>query len=83
MAKDKLIDSRVSVKQCSLAVEALYSHELKKKQEQQENELLGPKEIYIWLVVAVKKMYPERKVKPFSMCVNWYSMSHNSVLMDG
>ena len=67
--KDELIDSRVSVLQCKRAVQALHTHESKKAEEQHANDMLGPKEQAIWLVVAVKKMYPERKLKPFRMCV--------------
>jgi ribosome biogenesis protein UTP30 len=49
-------------------VQALHAHESKKSEEQHANDLLGPKEQAVWLVVAVKKMYPERKLKPFRMC---------------
>jgi len=71
MSKGELIDSRVSVHQCKLAIKALHNHEVK-TQAQQDNELL-PTEQLVWLVVSVKKMYPERKIKPFRMCVTCYS----------
>ena len=70
MAKDELIDSRVSVCQCKSAVEALHNHQTKEEEKRQENELLPKKEQHIWLVLAVRKIYPEHKLKPFKMCVS-------------
>lgn len=67
--KDELIDERVSLKQCKLAVEALHAHEFKKEQELQESELLPGKEPNIWLNVTVKKMPSGHKMKPAKMCV--------------
>ncbi|EGN91706.1 hypothetical protein SERLA73DRAFT_192115 [Serpula lacrymans var. lacrymans S7.3] len=64
MAKSELIDSHVSVKQCKLAIDALHTHALKKQKEKEETELLTGKEQNIWLQVAVKKMHPEKKIKP-------------------
>lgn len=67
--KDVLIDSHVSLRQCKLAVEALHSHSAKKEQKAAETELLPGKEQHLWLQVAVKKMQPEKKIKPFKMWV--------------
>lgn len=69
--EDVLIDSRVSTAQCKLAVDALLKHALAHQAAKEQNELLPDRtEQYIWLVVAVKKMFPERKLKPFKMCVH-------------
>jgi len=65
--KDTLIDSHVSLRQCTLAVEALSAYSAKKEQKAAESELLPGKEQYVWLQVAVKKMQPEHKLKPFKM----------------
>ncbi|KAL5632670.1 hypothetical protein ACGC1H_005575 [Rhizoctonia solani] len=63
----KLIDSHVSTKQAKLAIDALLKHNEKHQAEKEESELLGAKEEVIWLNVAVKKAYPEKKLKPFSI----------------
>ncbi|CAE6442638.1 unnamed protein product [Rhizoctonia solani] len=63
----KLIDSHVSTKQAKLAIDALLKHHEKHQAEKEESELLGAKEEVIWLNVAVKKAYPEKKLKPFSI----------------
>jgi ribosome biogenesis protein UTP30 len=68
-SKDTLIDSRVSLRQCKRAVEALHAYTLKKEQKAAETELLPGKEQHVWLQVAVKQMHPEKKLKPFKMCV--------------
>jgi hypothetical protein len=69
--EDILIDSKVSTAQCKLAVDALLKHALAHQAAKEQNELLPDRtEQYIWLVVAVKKMFPERKLKPFKMCVH-------------
>jgi ribosome biogenesis protein UTP30 len=70
MIKDKsneLIDSHVSTKQCKKAINALHSHALKIQAENEEKELLGEKEQNIWLTIGVKKVYPEKKLKPHKM----------------
>ena len=69
-AKTVLIDSHVSLRQCKLAVDALHAHLLKKEQTAAETELLPGKEQHIWLQVAVKKMQPEKKLKPSKMWVS-------------
>jgi ribosome biogenesis protein UTP30 len=66
MAEEKL-DSHVSVEQVLLAINALQKHTLKVQKEKDEGELLPGKEQNIWLVVGVKKIYPEGKLKPFKM----------------
>ncbi|VDB90263.1 unnamed protein product [Peniophora sp. CBMAI 1063] len=68
MAGD-LIDDHVSVAQCKKAVDALLAHASKKQAEQDESSLLGGKEQHVWLQVAVKKMHPEHKLKPFKIPV--------------
>ncbi|KIM42968.1 hypothetical protein M413DRAFT_443788 [Hebeloma cylindrosporum] len=64
MAKDELIDSRVSLTQVRKAVEALHSHELKKKEKYEEGQLLPAKEQNLWLNVTVKAIPSGHKVKP-------------------
>ncbi|KAG6919609.1 hypothetical protein DXG01_003473 [Tephrocybe rancida] len=60
----ELIDERVSVKQCKLAVKALHTHETKKQEKLQETELLPGKEPNLWLNVTVKKIPSGHKFKP-------------------
>jgi len=67
MSKDELIDSRVSQSQIRKAVEALHSHELKKKEKFEENQILPAKEQNIWLNVTVKQVASTHKVKPLKM----------------
>lgn len=62
-----LIDSRVSAKQCQRALDALLKHARASEKKREENELLPGKEQHVWLVLAVKQMYPEKKLKPFKM----------------
>ncbi|KAF8904054.1 ribosomal protein L1p/L10e family-domain-containing protein [Gymnopilus junonius] len=64
MAKGILIDSHVSLKQCKKAVEALHTHELKKKEKFEENQLLPAKEQNVWLNVTVKTIPPGHRLKP-------------------
>ncbi|KAF4577419.1 hypothetical protein EYR40_009224 [Pleurotus pulmonarius] len=64
MAKDELIDSHVSLLQCTRAVDALVAHESKIEEARNENELLPGKEQNVWLIVTVKKMAPSHKIKP-------------------
>ena len=69
--EDVLIDSKVSATQCKLAVDALLNHALAHQAAKEQNELLPDRtEQYVWLVVSVKKMFPERKLKPFKMYVH-------------
>jgi ribosome biogenesis protein UTP30 len=68
VADQRLIDERVSYKQCKLAMEALHAHESKKQQELEEAELLPGKEPNVWLNVTVKKMPSGFKIKPAKMC---------------
>ena len=75
MAKDELIDSKVSLKQCRLAVEALHSHESKRLEKLQETELLPGKEQNIWLNVTVKKIPSGHKFKPVKMYAQTYTVS--------
>ncbi|KAG2065748.1 ribosomal protein L1 [Suillus decipiens] len=67
MAKTELIDSHISVKQCTRAVHALHAYASKKQKEQEEKELLPSNEQYVWLQVTVKRMHPEHKIKPFKI----------------
>jgi ribosome biogenesis protein UTP30 len=68
MAVDELIDGHVSSAQCKRAVDALLKHALEVEKENEEKELLSGKEQHIWLVLGVKHMHPEKKLKPFRMC---------------
>ncbi|QRW20158.1 ribosomal protein L1p/L10e family [Rhizoctonia solani] len=63
----KLIDSHVSTKQAKLAIDALLKYNEKRQAEKEESELLGAREEVVWLNVGVKKAYPEKKLKPFSI----------------
>jgi hypothetical protein len=67
--KSELIDEHVSLSQCKKAVDALLKHALQHQSEREETELFPGKEQHIWLQVTVKKMHPERKLKPHKMCV--------------
>jgi len=70
-SEDVLIDSRVSTAQSKRAVDALLKHALAHQAAKEQNELLPDRtEQYVWLVVSVKKMFPERKLKPFKMYVH-------------
>ncbi|EPQ54787.1 ribosomal protein L1, partial [Gloeophyllum trabeum ATCC 11539] len=64
MSNTELIDGHVSSLQCKKAVNALLGHALQIQKKKEENELLPGKEQHVWLVVAVKKMQPEKKLKP-------------------
>jgi ribosome biogenesis protein UTP30 len=70
MSKDDLIDAHVSLKQCRQAVEALHSHELKKKEKLEETQLLPGKDQHVWLNVTVKQIPTHRKLKPLKMYVS-------------
>lgn len=67
MAVTELIDEHVSTKQCDLAVNALLKHAQKAQEKMQDSELLGGREQHVWLVVTVKKMQQEKKLKPRRM----------------
>jgi ribosome biogenesis protein UTP30 len=69
MSKDDLIDAHVSLKQCRQAVEALHSHELKKKEKFEETQLLPGKDQHVWLNVTVKQIPASHKLKPLKMYV--------------
>ncbi|KAI0917548.1 hypothetical protein AcW1_007276 [Taiwanofungus camphoratus] len=64
MSKGELIDNHVSSQQCKVAVNALLNHVLKIQEKKSETELLPGKEQHVWLVMTVKQMYPEKKLKP-------------------
>ncbi|KAG5222577.1 ribosomal protein L1p/L10e family-domain-containing protein [Salix suchowensis] len=55
MAQDELIDSHVSLVQCTRAVDALVAHESKAEEARNENELLPGKEQNVWLVVTINQ----------------------------
>jgi hypothetical protein len=69
MTAADLIDGHVSSAQCSKAIDALLKHGLAHQEKLAENELLPGAEPHVWLVLAVKQMQPEKKLKPFKMCV--------------
>jgi len=66
---EELIDDHVSLSQCWKAVEALHTHETKKKEIFEENEILPAKEEHVWLNVAVKTISTAHKLKPHKMYV--------------
>ena len=68
-SSNTLIDSHVSTEQLKRAVNALLSHALKIYQKKQDTELLPAKEESVWLVVAVKTIRREKKLKPRRMYV--------------
>lgn len=72
MAKDELIDAHVSISQCKKAATALLTHAKKVAEKKAESELLPGKEENVWLVLSVKKVSPEKKLKPFRMYVRYY-----------
>jgi hypothetical protein len=65
----ELIDDHVSPVQCARAVKALLKHAHAAENKRAESELLPGAEQHVWLVLAVKQMHPEKKLKPFRMCV--------------
>jgi len=69
MAKDELLDSRVSVAQCKKTIDTIHQYASKKAAKAAETELLGPKEEYIWLTIALKKAPATSSFKPIKMCV--------------
>jgi ribosome biogenesis protein UTP30 len=66
-----LIDDHVSTAQCTKAVDALLKHTTAHQDKVAENELLPGAEPLVWLVLAVKKMTPEKKLKPFKMYISY------------
>jgi ribosome biogenesis protein UTP30 len=64
-----LIDGHVSAAQCTKAIDALLKHGQAHQEKLAEHELLPGSEPHVWLVLAVKRMQPEKKLKPFKMCV--------------
>jgi len=82
MAKGELIDSHVSLAQCKKAVEALHSHELKKKEKFEETQLLPGKEQHIWLNVTVKTIPSGHRLKPVKMCVEHRYIIKVSLLIE-
>ncbi len=67
ISPDELVGDHVSLAQCKKAVVALRDYALKVAKEKEETELISGKEENIWLVLAVKKTQPEKKLKPFKM----------------
>lgn len=64
MSPDELIDERVSLKQCRIAVDALHSYESKRQEKLQEEELITGKEPNVWLNITVKRIPPGHRMKP-------------------
>ncbi|PSR71672.1 hypothetical protein PHLCEN_2v12446 [Hermanssonia centrifuga] len=71
MSKTELVDEHVSAQQCKLAVDALLQHEVKRQEKKQQTELLPGKEQNVWLVVTVKQMHPEKKLKPHRIPIKY------------
>jgi hypothetical protein len=68
MAVADTIDGHVSTAQCAKAIDALLKHGHAHQEKLAEHELLPGSEPHVWLVLAVKRMQPEKKLKPFKMC---------------
>lgn len=64
-----LIDGHVSSQAAERAASALSSYISKLRDQANEDELLGAKEDFVWLVVSVKRMSPEKNMKPHRMSV--------------
>ncbi|KAF9522582.1 ribosomal protein L1p/L10e family-domain-containing protein [Crepidotus variabilis] len=64
MPKNELIAEHVSLKQIKKAVDALHTHESKKKEKFEENQILPAKEQFVWLNVTVKTIDAGRTLKP-------------------
>lgn len=62
-----LIDSRVSIDQCTRAIAALHQHQQKHDAVSAEKDLLPGKEPAVWLNIAVKKIPAQRKLMPIRM----------------
>lgn len=62
-----LVDEHVSVQQCKRAVDALLTHATKFEEDKAESQLLSGKEQNVWLVVNIKLMQAEKKIKPARM----------------
>lgn len=70
-AAPELIDEHVSLKQAQLAVDALLKHVKKVQEEKAKTELVLGREQHVWLGLTVKQMQPEKKLKPFKMCMKY------------
>jgi hypothetical protein len=66
----ELIDSHVSTSQCAKAIDALLKHATKVARRKEEHELLPGREENVWLVLSVKKVTPEKKLKAHKMYCN-------------
>jgi len=64
-----LIDDHVSVEQCQKAVTALLKHARANKEKDDEASLLPGKDQQVWLVTTVKRMNPNKNLKPQRMYV--------------
>ncbi|KAJ3979997.1 ribosomal protein L1p/L10e family-domain-containing protein [Lentinula detonsa] len=69
MAKDELIDDRVSLDQCKKAVDALFAHVTEFTAKKAETQLLPDAEQSFWLTVALKKQPQSSSLKVFSIPV--------------
>ncbi|KAF8505359.1 ribosomal protein L1/ribosomal biogenesis protein, partial [Hysterangium stoloniferum] len=59
-----LIDDHVSLEQCKKAVTALLKHVRAEQEKEDETQLLPGKEQHVWLVMTVKRMQPQKNLKP-------------------
>lgn len=64
---DTLIGEHVSSQAIERATSALCTYISKRRDQANEDELLGSREDFVWLVVSVKHMSPEKKLKPYRM----------------
>ncbi|KAJ4494596.1 ribosomal protein L1p/L10e family-domain-containing protein [Lentinula edodes] len=69
MAKDELIDDRVSLNQCKQAVDALFAHVSDAAAKKADTQLLPDAEQSFWLTVALKKQPRSSSLKVFTIPV--------------
>lgn len=77
MAKDKLIDDRVSLNQCKQAVDALFTHVSDVAAKKADTQLLPDAEQSFWLTVALKKQPQSSSLKVFTMSVGIQNIPHS------
>lgn len=77
-----LIDGHVSSQAAERAASALGSYISKVRDQANEDELLGAKEDFVWLVVSVKRMSPEKNMKPHRMSVYYVCQVPCAYILD-
>ncbi|CDZ97657.1 ribosomal protein l1 [Phaffia rhodozyma] len=64
--KKEVVPSKVSTAQATKAVNALFAHAEKERVKKESTQLLS-KDEFVWLVIATKKISPEKRVKPIKI----------------